>query len=269
MICIYTDNTADLQSGEQSEDGLSSLIIFDFLNEKLANYLCNYIKSKGKNIKRVKWKIFKRLKKKKSSCRSFQDLLWPLSSSAMRLRWALLVQWKPPSRHPQDRSSWKRYHGSRQSYRVSRGCEHGEGVGPIQDTAQRVHHRAGGWRRRGRSASLPAHFLCLWLCDLWGKTSEVKWKSPMTSPNEPLKWVFPHFIMNWSFLCSRDPCFSWKADVTHNPSCWGREAEKPGLRRERQGLCGLGGDDRTDFSWGLLTQSVVSGQAASIAHGGL
>ena len=65
MICIYTDNTADLQSGEQSEDGLSSLIIFDFLNEKLANYLCNYIKSKGKNIKRVKWKIFKRLKKKK------------------------------------------------------------------------------------------------------------------------------------------------------------------------------------------------------------
>lgn len=54
MICIYTGNTADLQSGEQSEDGLTSLIIFDFLNEKLVNYSYNYIKSKGKNIKRVK-----------------------------------------------------------------------------------------------------------------------------------------------------------------------------------------------------------------------
>ena len=54
MICIHTGNTADLQSGEQSEDGLTSLIIFDFLNEKLVNYSYNYIKSKGKNIKRVK-----------------------------------------------------------------------------------------------------------------------------------------------------------------------------------------------------------------------
>lgn len=41
MICIYTGNTADLQSGEQSEDGLTSLIISDFLNEKLVNYSYN------------------------------------------------------------------------------------------------------------------------------------------------------------------------------------------------------------------------------------
>lgn len=201
----------------------------------------------------MKWRILNTLKKK-SSCSSFQDLLRPLSSSAIRLCCALLVEWKPPSWHPQDPSSWQRYHGSRQGCRVSRGCKHGEGVSPIQDAAQRVHHGAGGWRGCGRSASLPAHFLCLWLCDLWRKIGEVKWKSPMTSPNEILKWVFPCFITNWPFLCSRDPYFSWKADMTQNPSCWGREAEKLGLGRERRGLCRLGGDDITDFSWGLLTQ---------------